>query len=529
MQRSVMSRDKGAINYKDLLLIITAIFGAIGVIIAFMEFYRGYLLGKGSQLETTYYGKVTLDNFKTFSISNLSIAQFDIRNTGSKPIVRNDGDILDTLRINFHGKANVVEVRNERPKGELKICVERDTNVSDACVIDLEYMKPGASQGFAILTSNNQDSLPEIKGAIKNGKILPMKMYKEPSKARRSYAQWAFIFIYGIILIVFSLRLFRMSIVRRPSINIPRQPPPSSDLKLRSLEQRLIKLEVAIAEKMTTPLTEAPQRERDAVKAFNEGVDLYKADKIKEADEKWREAIRLKPDYIEAHVNLGIASAGKGLLDEAIKEFQWVVDKQPNAPGAHYNLGLSFKYKRLYLKATEEFRKAINLNINYLEAYLELGETLHLMGNIPQSRFILIDALGHVTEEARRVRIIEMLQKTDADVMVSPLMLAPCQIMTGIMKSLPVKLTGFERTQASFIILSTSGKLGVGREVEKGKPKPIDVQFQALEANICRKIATLMDNLGQRVDGRVYWERQLAVEQDQVEKEKILKRLAEPD
>ena len=44
--------------------------------------------------------------------------------------------------------------------------------------------------------------------------------------------------------------------------------------------------------------------------------------KLDEAIAEYREAIRLKPDYADAHYNLGIALATRGKLDEAIAEYR---------------------------------------------------------------------------------------------------------------------------------------------------------------------------------------------------------------
>ena len=44
-----------------------------------------------------------------------------------------------------------------------------------------------------------------------------------------------------------------------------------------------------------------------------------------EAIRQYQEAIRLKPDYAEAHNNLGNALAEKGQMDEAIRQY----------PGSH--------------------------------------------------------------------------------------------------------------------------------------------------------------------------------------------------
>ena len=58
-----------------------------------------------------------------------------------------------------------------------------------------------------------------------------------------------------------------------------------------------------------------------------------------EAIAEYREAIRLKPDYAEAHFNLGIALSDQGKLDEAIAEYREAIRLKPDYAEAHCNLG----------------------------------------------------------------------------------------------------------------------------------------------------------------------------------------------
>ena len=60
---------------------------------------------------------------------------------------------------------------------------------------------------------------------------------------------------------------------------------------------------------------------------------------LDEAIAGYREAIRLEPDYAEAHYNLGIALQDKGQLDEAIAAYREAIRLKPDSAEAHYNLG----------------------------------------------------------------------------------------------------------------------------------------------------------------------------------------------
>ena len=52
-----------------------------------------------------------------------------------------------------------------------------------------------------------------------------------------------------------------------------------------------------------------------------------------------RQALELKPNYPEAHYNLGIALKEQGDLTAAINSYNTALQLKPNYPEAHLNLG----------------------------------------------------------------------------------------------------------------------------------------------------------------------------------------------
>ena len=86
------------------------------------------------------------------------------------------------------------------------------------------------------------------------------------------------------------------------------------------------------------------------------------------AIEELQAASRLRPNFVEAHNNLGNAYALKGLLDMAIAEFQTVVLLEPGYVKAHYNLGVAYSSKDQLDMAMAEFQTALRLNPDYIKA-----------------------------------------------------------------------------------------------------------------------------------------------------------------
>jgi tetratricopeptide (TPR) repeat protein len=66
-------------------------------------------------------------------------------------------------------------------------------------------------------------------------------------------------------------------------------------------------------------------------------------------------AIRLKPDYVEVHNNLGMAYYNWGSYYEAIKALRRALQIEPKYPHAHYSLGLVYIDLRDKVLALEEY------------------------------------------------------------------------------------------------------------------------------------------------------------------------------
>ena len=59
----------------------------------------------------------------------------------------------------------------------------------------------------------------------------------------------------------------------------------------------------------------------------------------------YRRALELKPDYAEAHNNLGIALKEQGNLDEAIACYRRALELKPDYAEAHSNLLFTLQYR----------------------------------------------------------------------------------------------------------------------------------------------------------------------------------------
>jgi Flp pilus assembly protein TadD len=77
------------------------------------------------------------------------------------------------------------------------------------------------------------------------------------------------------------------------------------------------------------------------------------------ASETYQALLKLKPDDMTAHQNLGIAAYNKKSMEDAETHFRKALELKSPGPTAHYYLGLIFVATKRYPEAVPEFEAAI--------------------------------------------------------------------------------------------------------------------------------------------------------------------------
>ena len=108
---------------------------------------------------------------------------------------------------------------------------------------------------------------------------------------------------------------------------------------------------------------------------------MKKVGRFSEALENYQYAIKLKPDYAEAHNNQGILLKELGNLDDAEICFTGAVNSQKDFE-AHNNLGLVQEKKLNFKDAELSFLNALKINPNFIEAYNNLAFILKEQGSL---------------------------------------------------------------------------------------------------------------------------------------------------
>jgi len=106
------------------------------------------------------------------------------------------------------------------------------------------------------------------------------------------------------------------------------------------------------------------------------------------------QAIRLAPENPDLYVLLGKAQYESNNFPKAIESFQKALELKPELGAAHYGIGLVLTKQHENIRAAQEFRTALDRNPQDAHSHLELGKISLVAGD-------LVDASSHLNEAVR--------------------------------------------------------------------------------------------------------------------------------
>jgi tetratricopeptide (TPR) repeat protein len=145
---------------------------------------------------------------------------------------------------------------------------------------------------------------------------------------------------------------------------------------------------------------QTPARLDEAVACFQEALRLrpefpeahnnlgnvfFLQEKLEDAVIHYRQALVLNPDYAEAHNNLGLALVRNGKPEEALEHYRQALRLLPNSAEAHNNLGNAFLEGGNVPEAIQCFQHAVRLKPNYAKAYHNLGIALERQEKVDEA------------------------------------------------------------------------------------------------------------------------------------------------
>lgn len=93
-------------------------------------------------------------------------------------------------------------------------------------------------------------------------------------------------------------------------------------------------------------------------------------------NEEWKDPVKLynqtleyAPESIRVHNNLGMEYSGRGMIDEAIAEYEKAIEIQDVYPNPHHNLANLYLERGEYEKAVEEFERVFTIQPEFFFSY----------------------------------------------------------------------------------------------------------------------------------------------------------------
>jgi tetratricopeptide (TPR) repeat protein len=131
---------------------------------------------------------------------------------------------------------------------------------------------------------------------------------------------------------------------------------------------------------------EALRIKPDFAEAHNAlGVVFFKQGRLHEAEIHYLEALRYKPRFAEAHSNLGTVLGMQGKTQEAVSEFLEALKISPDNAEVHYNLGFALADQGRDGEAAAQFHEALRIDPAYADAYNKLGNILLNRGKLGEA------------------------------------------------------------------------------------------------------------------------------------------------
>ena len=121
---------------------------------------------------------------------------------------------------------------------------------------------------------------------------------------------------------------------------------------------------------------------------------------LAEALTHFQKALEIKPEYAEAHLNLGMALVNGGRTGEAIAHYQKALEIKPEYAEAHFNLGNVYFAQARPEAAMAEYLAALRIKPDYSDARCNLGLVQYQRGVVSEAIAEWREVLGRQPDHA---------------------------------------------------------------------------------------------------------------------------------
>ncbi len=136
-------------------------------------------------------------------------------------------------------------------------------------------------------------------------------------------------------------------------------------IKINRFKEALIDINVALDLKNDNAIYNFKKAE---LLLAQDSADAINAKKL------YEKAIKLEPNFEDAHFKLGKLYLARQEYESALKEFDNLIALDPNNARAYFYKGMAFKENKFTDKAKDMFLKTTAIDNTYYDAYMQLGD-----------------------------------------------------------------------------------------------------------------------------------------------------------
>ena len=133
----------------------------------------------------------------------------------------------------------------------------------------------------------------------------------------------------------------------------------------------------------------------------------------------FQKALEIDPGYAEAHINVGVALAKCGRMDEAMAHFQKALEIDPDSAAAHLNLGIARAGCGRMDEAMDHFQEALEIKPDYADAHKNLGIALAGCGRMGEAMAHFQQALVLAGQQNNTALAEELRARLRADAVIA--------------------------------------------------------------------------------------------------------------
>jgi protein O-mannosyl-transferase len=115
------------------------------------------------------------------------------------------------------------------------------------------------------------------------------------------------------------------------------------------------------------------------------GLIFFSRGQLDEAVTQFQNVLQIYPNFADAHCNLGSAFFQRGQPEEGVAQFQKALEINPNLVEAHSNLGSIFLQKGRLNEAIAQYQAALEISPSSCPAHYNLGNALWQEGQLEKA------------------------------------------------------------------------------------------------------------------------------------------------